>query len=301
MYHYVREIRGSKYPEIKGLEIKNFNRQLNFLESKYNIITAEDLINYKVNNVLLPNKSCLLTFDDGYNDHFVNVFPELRKRKLKGLFFPSGQAIIKREMLDVNKIQHIIALVKDKSNLVEELNDLLIAHGISERELSKLWKELAISNRFDSKEVIYIKRILQHAIPEKVRNIISDILFKRYVTNDPNDFADRLYMSSEEIKILINEGMYVGSHTMKHCWLNKLSKKDQYEEISNSIEFLNFLGVSTKNWIMCYPYGEYNADTLDLLYKKNCAFGLTNKVGEANLKRGNFLELPRFDTNDFPQ
>ena len=92
-------------------------------------------------------------------------------------------------------------------------------------------------SRFDSKEEAYIKRVLQHdTVPEKIRNIISDILFKRFVTNDSYDFADKLYMSIEEIKTLINEGMYVGSHTMKHFWLNTLTKTDQDEEISNSMQ-----------------------------------------------------------------
>ena len=94
MYHYIRKINRSKYPEFKGLEIENFKIQLNYLESKFNIISAEDLIDFKTNNKSLTNKSCIFTFDDGYKDHFVNVFPELKKRKLKGLFFPPGEAII---------------------------------------------------------------------------------------------------------------------------------------------------------------------------------------------------------------
>ena len=302
MYHYIRKIKDSKYPEFKGLEIESFKKQLNFLESKFSIISAEDLIDFKTNNKSLPNKSCILTFDDGYKDHFANVFPELKKRNLKGLFFPPGEAIIKRKMLGTNKIHYIFASTKDKIKLVKELNNLLISHDINKKVLGKLWKEPSILSRFDSKEEAYIKRVLQHeAISEKIRNIIFDILFKRYVTNDPYDFADKLYMSIEEIKTLINEGMYVGSHTMKHFRLNKLTKTDQDEEISNSIKFLNSLGAPTQNWIMCYPYGAYNSDTLDLLYKKNCVFGLTTRVGEANLKKENFLELPRFDTNDFPQ
>ena len=38
MYHYIRKINRSKYPEFKGLEIENFKIQLNYLESKFNII-----------------------------------------------------------------------------------------------------------------------------------------------------------------------------------------------------------------------------------------------------------------------
>ena len=30
MYHYVRPIKGSKHPNIKGLELENFKKQINF-------------------------------------------------------------------------------------------------------------------------------------------------------------------------------------------------------------------------------------------------------------------------------
>ena len=35
MYHYVREIKNSKYPEIKGLEYKLFLEQLDFLQKEF--------------------------------------------------------------------------------------------------------------------------------------------------------------------------------------------------------------------------------------------------------------------------
>ena len=38
MYHYVREIKESLYPGIKGLEFEKFKTQLDHLQSKYQII-----------------------------------------------------------------------------------------------------------------------------------------------------------------------------------------------------------------------------------------------------------------------
>ena len=50
----------------------------------------------------------------------------------------------------------------------------------------------------------------------------------------------------------------------------------------------------------CYPYGDYNANTIKVLKSLNCSLGLTTKVDSVN-KNYNTLELPRFDTNDFPK
>ena len=73
--------------------------------------------------------------------------------------------------MKVNKIQFILASTKDKNKLVKELNDLLIVHDINETDLDKLWKELSVPSKFDSKEVVYIKRVLQRTIPEKISNM----------------------------------------------------------------------------------------------------------------------------------
>ena len=77
-YHYVREIKNSSYPNLKGLEYENFKNQLDFLTKNYEFIDPIELQNHDK----LSNNACLLTFDDGFKDHINYVLPELKKRKL---------------------------------------------------------------------------------------------------------------------------------------------------------------------------------------------------------------------------
>ena len=51
---------------------------------------------------------------------------------------------------------------------------------------------------------------------------------------------------------------------------------------------------------MCYPYGAYDNQTVKILKKNNCIFGLTIKSG-LNIfkKKKTFYNLKRFDTNEF--
>ena len=49
-YHYVRPIKNSKYPNLKGLEIKKFRSQLNLLKKKFNILNIENLTDIYINN-----------------------------------------------------------------------------------------------------------------------------------------------------------------------------------------------------------------------------------------------------------
>lgn len=52
---------------------------------------------------------------------------------------------------------------------------------------------------------------------------------------------------------------------------------------------------------MCFPYGVYNSDTLEILKKKNFKAAFTTEVGIADLDRHTRFTLPRLDTNDFPK
>ena len=86
MYHYVREIDGSKYPLLKGLEFNNFKKQIDFFSKNFNILDYSDFITIIKNKKIPEKPSILLTFDDGYIDHYQYVFPYLLKKKLTVVF-----------------------------------------------------------------------------------------------------------------------------------------------------------------------------------------------------------------------
>ena len=88
MYHYVRDLEHSRFPAIKGLSVERFCRQLDHIQARYTPIAADDLIEaVSPAKKELPTNPILLTFDDGYSDHFTNVFPMLDARGIQGCFF----------------------------------------------------------------------------------------------------------------------------------------------------------------------------------------------------------------------
>ena len=125
MYHYVRDLKNSRYPGIKGLDINLFKEQINYIRKYYNIISIEEVIYSIDNQSKLPNKSALLTFDDGYSDHYNNVLPILDKYKFKGSFYVPSKVILEKTILDVNKIHFILESAKDKLIIVNDLKQKL--------------------------------------------------------------------------------------------------------------------------------------------------------------------------------
>ena len=301
MYHYIRPIIGSEFPGIKGLEIEGFKRQLDFLENNYSIVSSEQVIDKIIKNKELPPKACWLTFDDGYKDHYQYVLPELISRNLSGAFFPPRVAIKENKVLDVNSIHHILSCSDDINKLVNDLNDLCLQLGMTNEQIHTYYKDYGVANRFDNADTIFIKRMLQHALPEQIRNEITSILFEKIVGISEAKFSSRLYMSIDEVRKLVSSGMYVGSHGSMHYWLDRISPQKQKVDISSSLEFLEEVGAPTSNWIMCYPYGAYNNTTLSLLKEMGASIGITTDSRKANLEIDNPLTLPRLDTTDFPQ
>jgi peptidoglycan/xylan/chitin deacetylase (PgdA/CDA1 family) len=118
MYHYVRDLKHSRYPDIKGIDISLFREQIIYLKKHYKFITMEMLIDAIDNNTSLPEKSVLLTFDDAYIEHFNLVFPLLDELKIQGSFFPPVKAITEHTVLDVNKIHFILASEKNKLKII---------------------------------------------------------------------------------------------------------------------------------------------------------------------------------------
>ena len=119
-YHYVRKLIDSQFPHIKGLETDLFEEQLKYLIKHYQIITMEDLIEAIENKNTLPKKSALLTFDDGYYDHFKYVFPLLEKHKVQSSFYPPSKSITEHRLLNVNKIHFILAKENNENKIIIE-------------------------------------------------------------------------------------------------------------------------------------------------------------------------------------
>lgn len=303
MYHYVRPIAGSRYPGIRGLDLTDFVGQLDYIERHYNVVTVADVVQAKTGCKPLPDYPLLMSFDDGYSDHYRYVFPVLKQRNLTGVFFPPARAVVERKMLDVNKIHFLLAGMSDYASLVSHIEHAveLMRDDFPLLSLAEYRAKYWQANRFDSGEVIYVKRMLQHALPEILRTRIIENLFHRYVSEDETGFADELYVSEQNLGDMLAAGMEIGSHGYAHYWLDSLSVEDQTVDIDHSLEFLERVGVQRQGFYFCYPYGGYSSETVGILRTRNCAAAFTTRVALADMDSTGLLELPRLDTNDLPK
>lgn len=303
MYHYVRDLAHSRYPEIKGLDVTLFEEQLQYIQKHFEVICMEDLLDaYEKNDFSrIPEKALVLTFDDGYIDHFTVVFPLLKKYGMQGSFFPNAKAVKEHKLLDVNKIHHILAAAP-MDELVQDcfaMMDSRRAGGIEIPPNKSLYQELAVANRFDPEEVIFVKRLLQNRLPEKVRGEMATELFEKYVGVKEDCFARELYMTRDQIGCMKESGMFFGLHGYDHYWLGKMPPEKMREDIGKALDYFSDV-IDRKAWIMNYPYGNYSPDVIEYIKGQGCRLGITVEPRYAEPGKDDRYLLPRFDTNDLP-
>ncbi|MGF1692749.1 polysaccharide deacetylase family protein [Photobacterium kagoshimensis] len=302
MYHYVRRIKQSRYPGIKGLELDDFIAQLRFFKQNYQVVTMEQVLAAKRGSGTLPNDALLLTFDDGYVEHFTHVYPILKAMNMQGSFYVPAKTVLEHKILDVNKLHFILASGAEHTALLATLKADLAYYQQSYNlaEYDDYYTEYAVANRFDSGDVIFIKRMLQHVLPEALRLIIVDKLFVQHVGVDEATFAQELYMDKHQLAELIRGGMHIGCHGYDHYWWDKLTSSELDDELSQSKQFLASLGCNMNQWTACYPYGSSSESVVKALSEQGCQLAFTTEVNIAHVMDATCYLLPRLDTNDFP-
>lgn len=300
-YHFIRDTEYTKWPEIKALAISNFTKQLDFFSKYYAFVTIEDCIGAIYHNTDLPENALLLIFDDGYIDHFISVFPILKERRVQGCFFPAAKATIDKKLLAINKLHLILATVNDIDDLIKQIYNYLDEYRLEYKlKNNEYYASCGIEeDRFDSKKINFIKNLLHRELDCRVSRLIVNRLFSKYVTEDESSLARQLYMDRDQIKTMIEAGMYVGSHGYEHFWLPGLSLDMLKKEIDASVDFLKNLGLAADSWTMNYPFGGYDESIITLLKAKGFKAGLTTRLGVAQLTEENAFTLESFDANDF--
>ncbi|MGB2994080.1 MAG: polysaccharide deacetylase family protein [Paenisporosarcina sp.] len=104
MYHRIiekSEIQERHYinGEINSMIVlkEDFEKQMDYLyENDYVTLTLQELYLYLTYKIDIPEKSVVLTFDDGYKDNFVEAYPILKKRDFNAVNFIITGSITKR-------------------------------------------------------------------------------------------------------------------------------------------------------------------------------------------------------------
>ena len=296
-YHYVRDVERTLFPGIKALSVADFAAQVEWLQARFEIIdgaTFERAVRARID---FDRPTALLTFDDGFVDHYEHCFPLLRSRGLGGIFFLAGATLGARPArLNVHKTHFLLSQL-GADRFVEEVSAALERTGVPMSGAGSGEREGVY--RYDEAPDVAIKRILNYEIPYAVADGVLSTLFERNV-GESDAFARALYLSVDQVREMAQGGMTFGFHTETHPVLSRLNRERQRAELRDGPPIIQDL-TGQHAVSFCYPYGfshTYNADTLSVLEDCGYTMAFNTVRREATIGREQRYELPRFDTRD---
>lgn len=301
MYHYVRDVADTRFAALPVRGVAELDRQFDAIARTHTVIDLDTLQAVLRGKRTLPENAILLTFDDGYREHYETVFPRLRERGWSAVFFPVTSVLAADIVLNVNKIQFARACIAPDEiyrAVMDWLNDNRAAHDLDAPEdYVARW---AVANRFDDDDAMFVKNMLQRGLPRAPRQRLIDALFSEAVAADEAAFARALYMNRDEVAAMAREGMAIGVHGHSHDWMTDLTPERLGEEIATSLDLLAGCGVPREGWCLCYPFGGVDDGVAATAASLGARVAVTTEPRVANLRRDDALRLPRLDTNDLP-
>jgi hypothetical protein len=179
LYHDVRGSELSRIPGIKGLTIQQFKGQIEYMQKYYTFVTAPELLEALEHGARLPQTAVMPTFDDGYIDHFTNVFPILGQKGIQGCFLPIGKAVAEHRVTDVIKLHFALASISDNGKFVREIFSILdefrADYRLENNEHYYRAFTSAVANRYDPPEVIFTKFCFRRSsLSHRKRRLLTD-------------------------------------------------------------------------------------------------------------------------------
>ena len=141
--------------------------------------------------------------------------------------------------------------------------------------------------------------VFEHALPvlhaakfAAIQFLVVDFIGKSSEWQAPSGEIPGKLMEREEIKNWLVAGNQIGSHTLRHPFLTKISLAEAKEEITASKKKLeDWFGVRIEHF--CYPYGDWNAEIRNAVEAAGYLTACTTVPG-VNTKETDPFALRRF-------
>jgi peptidoglycan/xylan/chitin deacetylase (PgdA/CDA1 family) len=233
VYYHRINIKLDKYYFNNGISLNVFKQQLDYLTSKFKIITLTEALNKSHNNEDLSDYLCI-TFDDGFSECYTHIFPELKKRNIKATFFLIENVINNVDMMWRNKLLWVENSLKDKTKVINDYNDRYKENNNSSDSLLKISNNWKMSEKEERANFV-----LKNA---NIMNI-HDFMQK-----------EKPYLEDNQIFEMLDNNQEIGSHTKSHPFCDQLNHEEIIEEIIDPVKRLNDrFGV--KSSAFSYPFG----------------------------------------------
>lgn len=268
MYHRIADSRADVWNIAVSPE--NLEEQLNFLKNSGRVIPLQELVK-ELQNKRIKKNSIAITFDDGYADNFVIAKPLLEKYELPAAFFIPTINIGQQKEFWWDELEQLILYTKElPSSISIVINNIKIELGLGEE--NKLNDEI-VSRQISWKAYeqppptlrcnifLTIWEALKPLNNEQQQHYLQ--ILRSWAACNISTRKEYQCMSVEQLKKLGENNLFtIGAHSSTHAALAFHNKSFQEKELVENKFFLEKV-LDNKIEMLAYPYGSYNADTIN--------------------------------------
>lgn len=272
VYHLVSD---EKLNHVRHLfpyhDVKNFERDIDFLATHFDFIDWDTFLEQKKAKTRSKKPSILLTFDDGYAEFYDIIVPILKRKGIYAINFINPKFIDNKDLMWRCKASVILSET--------------IANKEKEAQLSEML------SRQTNSSILNIKYENQSQLNQIANEL--EIDFKDYLKNN------NVYLATNQLKALQNDGFGISSHGWNHPLYNQLSLDKQLENTQKSLDYMtenNFLADS-----FAFPFTDHLVKNkfFEEIFQQNPLLQFT--FGAAGLKQdlrlNNLQRIPMENEN----
>jgi hypothetical protein len=188
--------------------VQGLRDQVQELARSFEFVSRDDVLAAVEGRRTLPERACLITFDDGLRSQVELGLGVLEELGVPAVFFICGRPLRERRALSVHKIHATREAVSEREFLA------LVAAEVPEHaaRLDELADQAAIVYRYDTPDAACVKYLLNFALEWDTREVVADRIFAS-VLGDEAAFCEQLYMTAEQVTALIRTPM-----RRSGCW-----------------------------------------------------------------------------------
>ncbi len=298
-YHYVRPEYDFPFPGIRGVTPEGFEAQLRLLGSVGEYVSGADVLAAVCHGKALPERSLLVTFDDGLEEQYEHALPVLKKLGIPALFFVNTEPVADSRVSTVHKI-HLLRATVDRRVLLETLDNAAREIGVDVNPSAINVSQAQARHPYDTPEDARLKYLLNFVLDAEALDRIASACFSKLMPSSEIAISRSLYMSMQQLISLAELGC-LGSHGHSHVSFEHLSMSDIRSNIRRASELLrSWTGKPATEF--SYPYGTRPAcvpEAAAALRAQGLRISFTmERAGNADLSQPMFLA--RFACNDLP-
>jgi peptidoglycan/xylan/chitin deacetylase (PgdA/CDA1 family) len=287
-YHYVVSERPVAPRAIFPVTTADLAAQLELIGRSFAFVSRDELLAAVTGETALPERTCVVTFDDGLRCQLELALPVLDRLGIPAIFFVAGKPLAEERVLYVHKVHALRERLPDA-----ELLRLAGAADVSAEVASEHY-------RYDDPDAARLKYLLNMALPLDEREQVVGTAFAD-VFPDEGAFARELYMSRDDVARLERARGAIGSHSYGHEPLARLDD-DALDRDLEAVAALLGEVTGSRPRTLSYPHG--TASTVDVRVARRAhaagfraAFTMERAL---NRTLDEPLLLGRLDANDAP-